>query len=95
MAVQKDPEGAEVNWIIETKSQVWEGPEEKDAAIRVCELRASGRYGRYIRLTPTGRPVINRAKVKAAERLDGKFVVHSNDDTRVRPERRLPRRVSL
>ena len=37
--------------------------------------------GRYIRLTPTGRPVIHRAKVKAAERLDGKFVVHSNDDT--------------
>ena len=48
---------------------------------RVCELRASGRYGRYIRLTGTGRPVIDRAKVKAAERLDGKFVVHSNDDT--------------
>ena len=48
---------------------------------RVCELRASGRYGRYIRLTGTGRAVIHRAKVKAAERLDGKFVVHSNDDT--------------
>ena len=45
---------------------------------RVCELRASGRY---IRLTGTGRPVIDRAKVKAAERLDGKFVVHSHDDT--------------
>ena len=43
---------------------------------RVCELRASGRYGRYIRLTGTGRAVIDRAKVKAAERLDGKFVVH-------------------
>ena len=48
---------------------------------RMCELRASGRYGRYIRLTGTGRAVISRAKVKAAERLDGKFVVHSNDDT--------------
>ena len=48
---------------------------------RVCELRASGRYGRYIRVTHTGRAVIDRAKVKAAERLDGKFVVHSNDDT--------------
>ena len=48
---------------------------------RVCELRASGRYGRYIRMTGTGRPVIDRAKVKAAERMDGKFVVHSNDDT--------------
>ena len=48
---------------------------------RICELRASGRYGRYLRLTRGGRPRIDRAKVKAAERRDGKFVVHSNDDT--------------
>jgi Transposase DDE domain len=48
---------------------------------RVCALRASGRYGRYLRLTKTGKPAIDAAKVKAAERLDGKFVVHSNDDT--------------
>jgi hypothetical protein len=48
---------------------------------RVCELRASGRYGRYLRLTKGGRLAIDRAKVKAAERLEGKFVVHSNDDT--------------
>jgi hypothetical protein len=48
---------------------------------RVCALRASGRYGRYVRLTQTGKPMIDAAKVKAAERLDGKFVVHSNDDT--------------
>ena len=48
---------------------------------RVCALRASGRYGRYVRLTKTGKPAIDAAKVKAAARLDGKFVVHSNDDT--------------
>ena len=48
---------------------------------RACELRASRRYGRYVRLTKTGLLRIDRAKVKAAERLDGKFVVHSNDDT--------------
>ena len=48
---------------------------------RVCELRASGRYGCYIRLTRAGRPVIDRGKIKAARRMDGKFVVHSNDDT--------------
>ena len=48
---------------------------------RACELRASRRYGRYVRLTKTGLLRIGRAKVKAAERLDGKFVVHSNDDT--------------
>lgn len=50
-------------------------------AKRVCELRASGRYGRYLRLTKTGQPRINAAHVSALEKLDGKFVVHSNDDT--------------
>ncbi len=50
-------------------------------AKRVCELRASGRYGKYLRVTGTGRPAIDRARVKAAARMDGKFVVHSNDDT--------------
>ena len=48
---------------------------------RVCELRASGRYGRYLRLTRGDAPRINQAVVAAAARLDGKFVVHSNDDT--------------
>ncbi|EAR23252.1 IS1634 family transposase [Nitrococcus mobilis] len=48
---------------------------------RVCALRASRRYGRYLRLSKAGQPVIDATRVKAAERLDGKFVVHSNDDT--------------
>jgi Transposase DDE domain len=48
---------------------------------RVCELRASGRYGRYLRLTRGDAPRINKAVAEAAARLDGKFVVHSNDDT--------------
>jgi hypothetical protein len=48
---------------------------------RVCELRASGRYGRYIRLTQNDHPRIDQANVQALARLDGKFVVHSNDDT--------------
>lgn len=48
---------------------------------RVCALRASARYGRYLKLTSSGQPVIDEVKIKAAERLDGKFVVHSNDDS--------------
>jgi plasmid stabilization system protein ParE len=47
---------------------------------RVCELRASGRYGKYLRICG-GKLEIDRAKVRTEERLDGKFVVHSNDDT--------------
>jgi transposase len=34
-----------------------------------------------VRLTRADAPRINKAEVDAAERLDGKFVVHSNDDT--------------
>jgi len=48
---------------------------------RVCELRASYRYGRYLRLTKGGLLRIDAAKQRAEERLDGKFVVHSNDDS--------------
>ncbi len=48
---------------------------------RICQLRASDRYGAYVRLTKTGKAVIDKAAVRARERLDGKFVVHSNDDT--------------
>ena len=47
---------------------------------RVCALRASGRYGRYLRDTDAGL-LLDREKVQAAERFDGKFVVHGNDDT--------------
>jgi hypothetical protein len=48
---------------------------------RVCQLRASRRYGRYLRLTKGGLLRIDAAKWRAAEQLDGKFVVHSNDDS--------------
>jgi hypothetical protein len=48
---------------------------------RVCQLRASHRYGRYLRLTKGGLLRIDAAKRRAAEQLDGKFVVYSNDDS--------------
>jgi hypothetical protein len=47
---------------------------------RVCQLRASERYGRYVSITK-GKPSVNWEKVKREERLDGKFVAHSNDDS--------------
>jgi hypothetical protein len=48
---------------------------------RVCQLRSSRRDGRYLRLTKGGLLRIDAAKRHAAEQLDGKFVVHSNDDS--------------
>lgn len=53
------------------------GPHSK----RACQLRASGRYGKYLKQSKTGKLSIARTKVRAIARLDGKFVVHSNDDT--------------
>jgi hypothetical protein len=46
-----------------------------------CELLASRRYGRYLTTDYTGRPRLDAAKVKAAAKFDGKFVVITNDDT--------------
>ena len=48
---------------------------------RACTLRASERYGQYLTQDRHGRLAIDPAKVRQAERQDGKFVVHSNDDT--------------
>jgi transposase len=48
---------------------------------RVCQLRASQHYGRYLRLSKGGLLRIDAVKRRAAEQLDGKFVVHSNDDS--------------
>jgi hypothetical protein len=39
------------------------------------------RYGRYLKLRPGHKLVIDRARAKEQARFDGKFVVHSNDDT--------------
>jgi hypothetical protein len=47
---------------------------------RVCALRTSARYGRLLKDTKTGL-AIDRQAITELERFDGKFVVHTNDDT--------------
>jgi hypothetical protein len=47
----------------------------------VCELVAHKTLGRYLRKDRRGRLVIDRAKVKAEERLDGKYLIVTSDDT--------------
>ncbi len=48
---------------------------------RACELRASRRYGKYLRMLKSGKLRIDQGAIRKAEKHDGKFVVHSNDDT--------------
>lgn len=48
---------------------------------RTNELLTTPRWSRYLRQTPLGVLKIDRAAVHAEEKLDGKWVVTSNDDT--------------
>lgn len=48
---------------------------------RVCKLRTSKRYGRYLRLGKGRALELDRRAIRREAHLDGKFVVHSNDDT--------------
>ena len=52
-------------------------PHEKAA----CALRSHAVFGRYIQQTKTGRLRINREKIKEEERLDGKFLISTSDDS--------------
>jgi transposase len=48
---------------------------------KACELMASRRFGRYLRMDARGRLRIDTIKVAAEAKYDGKFVVTTNDDT--------------
>ena len=53
----------------------------KATAKWATELRASKRYGRYLALTRGGRLRIDRKAVRGAARLDGRWVLLTNDDS--------------
>lgn len=46
-----------------------------------CELMAHETCGKYLKLDRKGQPKIDQAKVKAEERLDGKYLIRTSDDT--------------
>jgi hypothetical protein len=54
---------------------------QEDHPKAACALMASRRYGRYLSTDQHGRPKLDTAKVKAAEKFDGKWVVITNDET--------------
>lgn len=47
----------------------------------VAHIRTSGRYGRYVRLDKKDQLVIDRDAIRDTERLDGKWVLVTNDDS--------------
>jgi transposase len=52
----------------------------REAHVRAeCALRDHPTLSRYLRQTPTGRLLIDRAKIAAEERLDGKYLLSSSD----------------
>ena len=48
---------------------------------RACQLLSSKRFGPYLSQDDSGRPFLDKAKVRRAEHLDGKFVLTTNDDS--------------
>jgi transposase len=48
---------------------------------KACELMASRRFGRYLKMDARGRLSLDTAKVAAEAKYDGKFVLTTNDDT--------------
>ncbi|WXJ87075.1 IS1634 family transposase ISDha15 [Moorella humiferrea] len=46
-----------------------------------CQLIAHPTYGRYLKTDKKGQPYIDAAKVKAEEKLDGKYLLRTSDDT--------------
>jgi hypothetical protein len=56
-------------------------PKKKATAQWAIELKASGRYGRYLRISKGGMIALDRTVIREAARFDGKWVVQTNDDT--------------
>jgi transposase len=57
-------------------------PADQDAHSKAtCALMSHPTFGRYLKVDKKGRPVIDRDKVHAEERLDGKFLLLTSDDT--------------
>ena len=49
--------------------------------MRTCDLMTTSRFARYLRETKSGALRIDRAAIREEEKLDGKWVITSNDDT--------------
>lgn len=46
-----------------------------------CALLSHRAYGRYLKTAKSGNPVLDKKRIAADERLDGKFLIRTSDDT--------------
>lgn len=67
--------------LAQLEAELAEHPDHDAKQKWAIELMASGRFGRYLEVGRGGKVVIDRDAVKKAERMDGKWVLITNDDT--------------
>jgi hypothetical protein len=67
--------------LVATELTTLRAPTDGAHSKRMCELRTSARFGRYLRETKGGKLKIDRAAVEREAFLDGKWVITTNDDT--------------
>lgn len=67
--------------VLELEKKLASHRDMKATAQWAIELKASGRYGRYLRITKGGKIALDRGAIRTAARFDGKWVVQTNDDT--------------
>lgn len=67
--------------VLELEEKLEKHPNNNATAQWAIELKASRRYGRYLKITKGGMLRINRQSIRDASQRDGKWVIQTNDDT--------------
>lgn len=67
--------------VFDLEEKLSKHPDKSATAKWAIDLLASKRYRRYLTITKNKKVRIDRSKIKAAKRYDGKWVIQTNDDT--------------
>ena len=67
--------------LVEIKEELSKHKEKKATAKWAVQLMASGRYGKYLKVGTEDNVVIDQEKIRKAKRMDGKWVLITNDDS--------------
>jgi transposase len=67
--------------LVELDQELASHPKRDARAKWVAQLRASGRYGRYLSVDAAGEIHVDRDKIERIRRQEGKWVLITNDDT--------------